>query len=494
MSTGAQERVMVSERIAPGMLPRVLSSFDMTIIFVAIVLFIVNASALQPAGQSAFTFWILGFLVFLIPGALVTAQLGQMFPHEGSLYVWTQKALGPFWGFFAGFCAWWPGILVMVATGDAVVTIWQFIDAGSLSKSWEQGLVILAVLWFSAGMAVMRLRFTQSYVNFAVVFYGAAVFVIGLAGILWLIGSGHAATSGWGHISNYGFQSSGSLTLFGLVILALLGIEVPLNMGVEIVHIRSIRKYLFWGSIVVMAAYLWATLGTMLSLNAAQSQAATTDILRAVQVGFWGSHAFAVVIGLILIWFFVSNTIVYNYSFSRLLFVSGLERRMPKQLGQVSPRNKVPVHAIITQTVLSSLFVVAVFGPWLGSNNTQKAYWLFQAGVTVIWCLSMILLFSDIFLVKRAFPAKFDEVRAAHPYLLYAAGIIGVAASAFGAFITFKSPWTPLFTNGSWRLWLALLCGVSALAAVVIYAVSEFAHRTHPAPTEEKLPDEIHLA
>ena len=40
--------------------------------------------------------------MFLIPGALVTAQLGQMFPQEGSLYVWTQKALGPFWGFFAG--------------------------------------------------------------------------------------------------------------------------------------------------------------------------------------------------------------------------------------------------------------------------------------------------------------------------------------------------------------------------------------------------------
>jgi glutamate:GABA antiporter len=494
VSVKAEDRVMASERIAPGMLPRVLNSFDMTIIFVAIVLFIVNASALQPAGQSAFTFWILGFLVFLIPGALVTSQLGQMFPQEGSLYVWTQKALGPFWGFFAGFCAWWPGILVMVATGDAVVTIWQFIDSSALTKAWEQGLVILAVLWFSAGMSIMRLRFTQSYVNVAVVFYGAAVFVIGLAGILFLIGNGHAATSGWNHISNYGFQSSGSLTLFGLVILALLGIEVPLNMGVEIVHMRSIRKYLFWGSIAVMAAYLWATLGTMLSLDAAKSQAATTDILRAVQVGFWNSHAFAVIVGLVLIWFFVSNTIVYNYSFSRLLFVSGLERRMPHQLGTVNARTKVPVYAIITQTVLSSLFVVAIFNPGIGGGNTQKAYWLFQAGVTVIWCLSMILLFSDIFLVKRAFPAKFEEVRAAHPYLLYASGVIGMAASAFGAFITFKSPWTPLFTNGSWRVWLGVLCGVSALAAVVIYGISELAHRRQPEPAENAIPDQIHLA
>jgi len=479
----ADERQMISERIAPGMLPRVLNSFDMTIIFVAIVLFIVNASAVQPAGQSAFTYWIVGFLAFLIPGALVTAQLGQMFPQEGSLYVWTQKALGPFWGFFAGFCAWWPGILVMVATGDAVVTLWQFIDTGGLPKAWEQGLVILAVLWFSAAMALLRLRMTQNYANIAVVFYGAAIFVIGLAGILFLIGSGHSATTGWGTADNWNFHS-GTWTLFGLVILALLGIEVPLNMGVEIVHMRAIKKYLFWGSIVVMAAYLWATLGTMLALPASQSQAATTDILRAVQVGFWSSHAFAVIVGLVLIWFFVANTIVYNYSFSRLLFVSGLEQRMPAALGRVNER-KVPAYAILAQTVLSSAFVVAIFNPWVGGNNTQKAYWLFQAAVTVIWCVSMVLLFVDIFLVKRAFPQKFDEVRAAHPYLLYASGIIGAAASIFGAYVTFRSPWTPLFTIGHWRLWLAILVGVSLLAAVVIYSISEYTHRRelHPTPT-----------
>jgi amino acid transporter len=486
MAAQADERVMISERIAPGMLPRVLSSFDMTIIFVAIVLFIVNASAIQQAHQSAYTYWILGFVAFLIPGALVTAQLGQMFPQEGSLYVWTQKALGPFWGFFAGFCAWWPGILVMVATGDAVVTLWQFIDTGGLPKAWEQGLVILAVLWFSALMSMLRLRMTQTYANWAVVFYGAGIFVIGLAGILWLIGDGHSATGGWGTASNWGIHS-GEWTWFGFVILALLGIEVPLNMGVEVVHMRSIKKYLFWGSIVVMVAYLWATFGTMLALPASKSVGNVTDILAAVQVGFWGSHAFASVIALVLVWFFVSNTIVYNYSFSRLLFVSGLEQRMPRQLGQVNERTKVPVYAIVTQTVLSSLFVVAIFNPWVSGTNNQKTYWLFQAAVTVIWCISMVLLFADIFLVRRAFPEKFEEVRAAHPYVLYACGVIGMLASAFGAYTVFRSPWTSLFTVGHWRIWLAVLCGVSVLAAVLIYAISEFMHRRE-APTATPTP------
>src|SRR3989440_849689 len=214
------------------------------------------------------------------------------------------------------------------------------------------GLVTLAVLCFSASMSMLRLRMTQSYANWAVVFYGAAIFVIGLAGVLYLTGSGRSATGGWGTASNWSIHS-GQWTWFGFVILALLGIEVPLNMGVEIVHMKAIKKYLFWGSIVVMFAYLWTTFGTMLALPASKSVGSTTDILQAVQVGFWGSHAFAVVMALVLMWFFVSNTVVYNYSFSRLLFVSGLEQRMPRKLGTVDEKTKVPVYAIVTQTILS---------------------------------------------------------------------------------------------------------------------------------------------
>jgi amino acid transporter len=485
MAAREDERVMISERIAPGALPRVLSSLDMSIIFLAIVLFIVQASVIQPAGPSAYTYWILGFLLFLIPGALVTAQLGLMFPQEGSLYVWTQKALGPFWGFFAGFCAWWPGVLVMVATSDLVVTIWQFIDKGALSKTWMQMLVILAVLWFSAALSIMRLRLTQNYVNFMFFFYGAAIFTIGLAGVLWLIGGNDSANSFSGFSS--WVPDSSNWTFFGLVILALLGIEVPLNMGVEIVDLRAIKKYLFWGSLVVMAAYLWATFGNMVTIPLADNNS-TTGILSAVQAGFWDSHWFAILVGLVVMWFFISNTVVYNYSFSRLLFVSGLERRMPAAMGRVNPKTHVPVTAIIVQTVLASIFAIVTFGPWASNAEfPSQVYLVFQAAVTVIWCLSMVLLFADIFLVKRAFPQKFEEVRVSSTPVLFLSGLVGVAASVVGAVVTFKDPWNAdLFTVGSWRLWLAIVAGVSALAAVAIYAISEYTNRREvakPTPT-----------
>jgi len=78
-------------------------------------------------------------------------------------------------------------------------------------------------------------------------------------------------------------------------------------------------------------------------------------------------------------------------------------------------------------------------------------------------------------------------VRAAHPYLLYASGVIGMLASAFGAYVVFRSPWTSLFSVGHWRIWLAVLCGISVAAAVLIYAISEFMHRRQ-APTATMTP------
>src|SRR5438132_6540636 len=166
-SVGAPTRSgeLLSERIAGGILPKVLGPFDMVAIFVAIVLFANQGSVIQAAGAAGFVYWIIGFITFLIPGAIVTGQLGLMFPGEGSIYVWTHKALGSFFGFFAGFCAWWPGVLVMVATGDLVMTMLQFLNSSWLQQPWQQGVVIMLVIWISTVLWIVRLQVTPNLLD-----------------------------------------------------------------------------------------------------------------------------------------------------------------------------------------------------------------------------------------------------------------------------------------------------------------------------------------
>jgi amino acid transporter len=487
---------LLSERVAGGILPRVLSSFDMVAIFVAIVLFITNAAVIQSAGPTAFGWWIVGFLAFLIPGAIVTGQLGVMFPGEGSIYLWTHKAFGAFWGFFAGFCAWWPGVLVMVATGTIVIGYLGYVFPGTVG-SWSiqvQGLLIIGFIVVSAVLAVLRFRVTQNIVNIVFVLYGLAIALMLIGGIAWLAG-GHAAATdpvdfgAWKPSADTGINFT-NWTFFGLVILALLGVEVPLNMGVEIRDARAITRYLFWGSLAVMAAYLMATWAVMVTVPAADGQSAQiTALAEAVKIGlggFWGD-----LVALILAGFFLFITVVYNYSFARLIFVSGLDRRLPRAMSHVNA-NKVPDVAVWVQTVIAGLFTLLAFVilPSASSGGSAvdvqtRIYDVLQAAVTVIWCVSMVVLFIDVLIIVRRYQSAFEARRLAHPGVFWLCSIVGALAALIGIVATLSGSWTPLISNdagkvsvlgadvayGTWFWWVAGIAVASMVVGALLYLV-----------------------
>src|ERR1051326_5000984 len=155
---------LASERLTPGILPMVLNSFDMTAIVVAIVLFITNVPSFYGSGPVSITWLVIGFVTFILPSAIVTGQLGFLFPGEGSIYLWTHKAFGPFASFFAGFVSWWPGVLALTAVASAVSGIVEPLTGWQM-QPWEQGVVLLAVLALSAVIASQRFRLTQNVVN-----------------------------------------------------------------------------------------------------------------------------------------------------------------------------------------------------------------------------------------------------------------------------------------------------------------------------------------
>jgi amino acid transporter len=494
------EDAMISERVAPALVARTLGPFDLVVVFVAIVLFIINSAALQYAGPSVFIFWILAFATFLITGAFVTAQLGRMFPEEGSLYVWTHKVLGPFWGFFAGFVAWWPGPIVMVTAGILVANFLQqaasfFTCNGQpcaiLTKNWELGLVVLAVLAFSGVLSVIRMRLTQNYVNVQFFFYAAAIFMIGLAGAVWLL-RGHASATNFGsatgwnpfHGSKAGLGIPANLTFFSFAILALLGIETPLNMGVEVKGgEKAIRTYLFWGCLIVMAAYLWTTWGNMVVIKAGGANA-TTGGAQAVGVGIGKWAGF--IVSLILAWVALTATVVYNYAFARLLFVSGLEKRLPHQMGKVN-RNKVPAVAVWVQTTIAAIITVVVFFLFgRGSSDPYKSFFGLYAGLTIVWCISTALLFLDIFFARRANPELFERERRTSIGWLYVCGGVGTIVNIAAVFFIFIGSWYPagFKTLAEWDTWMVVITAVSALTAILIYLVSQSARR---GKTDEQL-------
>src|SRR6266851_4285373 len=179
----------------------------------------------------------------------------------------------------------------MVATGTTTVAFLGFVFPAL--NAWPiqaQGLVIVAVILVSALVAVLRFRVTQNVVNVVFVLYGLAILAMFAAGVVYLARGHHAAVNPWDFTawrpgSAHGLNFT-NWTFFGLAVLALLGVEVPLNMGVEIREQKSVTRYLLWGSLVVVVAYLLATWGVMVTVPASSATnitavpAAAGDVAR----------------------------------------------------------------------------------------------------------------------------------------------------------------------------------------------------------------------
>src|SRR5258708_9356418 len=74
-----------SEQRINEFFPRILSRVDLLVLFIAIVLFIPNASIVQQtpgAGAATYLYWVIGALTFLIPGAIVAGQLNRFMRSE----------------------------------------------------------------------------------------------------------------------------------------------------------------------------------------------------------------------------------------------------------------------------------------------------------------------------------------------------------------------------------------------------------------------------
>jgi glutamate:GABA antiporter len=483
-SAVSNNSLLRSERIAGGILPRVLNTFDMIAIVVAIILWIPNAAVGTGAGTAAFIYWGLGFVTFLIPGAIITRQLGLMFPGEGSVYVWTTKACGEFVGFIAGFCAWWPGILSMIAAGDIVVSLIQhlgtLLNIQLLRDPGLQGIVIIILLVFSYSLSMLRFRRTQNLVNLIFLTYVGAILLIGLAAFFWLI-TGHTSNINFAVQSGNWSINSSNFTFYGTVVLALLGIEVPLNMGVEIKDVRSITRYLVWGSLVVMLAYLTTTLAVLIVVPL-KDQGNPLGIIEAVQVSFGSAgRILAVVVDVVVIGFFIVSITVFNYSYARLLFVSGLDRRLPAIISKVGSK-KVPWIAVLAQTIVGIIFtsVIFILAP-LFLKSTELSiiiYNILLASVTVIWCVSMMMLFIDVIVIRWRYQLLFQRIRFMPGWAFSLCSITGVLASTFGIYVVFTSPWTNsarkiFLTTREWDAWIASITFVSLFVAIASFYIGQ---------------------
>src|SRR6478736_1773519 len=340
----ARDKLLTTELVPEQVLPKVMTTFGLTATYVFIICWITGSSIMAAGGWTAIPMWVLGILTFLVPAGMAVAELGNLWPGEGGVYIWATRTMGETWGFIGGYLSWIP---VVLNSASSPAIILQFL---LLAFHAELGLTLtiilqLALLWAVVGLALAKLAANQRIMNVVFVVYLALTAVIFIAGLVYALSHGSAQPFSAHAALVPDFAGAGFL--YGTVLLYLVGVETPYNMGAEFLSVRkSGPMMVVWGSIALVVIYLLTTLGTVMVLPADQINPVTGVI---GMLGTAAPKGVMEVCAIVLACIVFVALMSYQVTYSRLIFVSGLERHLPRIFTHLNPRTRNPVTAVLIQ-------------------------------------------------------------------------------------------------------------------------------------------------
>src|SRR6267154_715123 len=241
-----QDKKLATELLPDRVLPKVLNTFGLTGAYVFIICWISGASIMATGGWSSIPMWVAGIVVFLIPAGLAVAELGNLWPAQGGVYIWAYRTMNEPLAFFGGFLSWIP-VILNGATGPSVVLSFLLLALHVTVGLAVSIILQLLILWLAVVLALRKLAATQRVMNIALVVYLLVAGSVLLVGTLHAVRHGSATPISSHDLLSLNFGKYG--WIFGLVLLYLVGVETPFNMGAEFLSVRrSATRRILWGS------------------------------------------------------------------------------------------------------------------------------------------------------------------------------------------------------------------------------------------------------
>jgi hypothetical protein len=111
-------------------------------------------------------------------------------------------------------------------------------------------------------------------------------------------------------------------------------------------------------------------------------------------------------------------------------------------------------------------------------DTQTRVYTVLSAATTVIWCLSMIVLFIDVLVILRRYRTQFAARPLARPGMFWLCATVGAVSSLVGIVSTLSGSQTPLISNNagsitlagatiSYGWWFYLVAGITVISLAV---------------------------
>ena len=428
-------------------------------------------------GPSSAFYYIFAAIVFLIPTAMVAAELAAMFSDkQGGVFRWVGEAFGARTGFLAIWLQWiestiwFPTVLTFGAVSLAFIGTNDVSDAALASNKVFTLITVLAIYWIATFIAMKGLSWVGKISK-----WGGMIGTIIPAGLLIVLGIIYIATGGHNNMDmSQGFfpdlTKLDNLVLASSIFLFYAGMEM---MGVHVMDVnnpsRNFPKAIIIGSLATVAIFVLGTfaLGFIIptkDINLTQSLLIGFDNYFEYLHMSWAGP----IIAIALMFGVLAGVLTWVAGPSKGIYTVGKAGYLPPFF-QKSNKQGVQRNILLVQgglvTLLSLLFVVM--------PSVQSFYQILSQLTILLYLIMYMLMFA------AAIALRYKMKDAPRPFrlgkgnaLMWIIAAVGFAGSLLAFVLSFIPPGQiPTGSNTVWYTVLIVGCLVMVGIPYIIYAM-----------------------
>ena len=429
-------------------------------------------------GLSSAFYYLFAAIVFLIPTALVAAELAAMFSDkQGGVFRWVGEAFGKRMGFLAIWLQWvestiwYPTVLTFGAVSLAFIGMNGTHDMSLASNRLYTLIVVLAIYWLATFISLKGMSWVGKVSKI-----GGLVGTIIPAGLLVVLAIIYLASGGHSQLDFHGsffpdLTNFNNLVLASSIFLFYAGMEMG---GIHVKDVdnpsRNYPKAVFIGSFVTVLIFILGTysLGIIIpksEINLTQSLLVGFDRYFAYIRASWLSP----VIAIALAFGVLAGVLTWVSGPSKGIFAVGRAGYLPPFF-QKTNENGVQRNILFIQgalvTLLGLLFVVM--------PSVQSFYQILSQLTVLLYLIMYLLMFA------AAIYLRYSMKKANRPFrigskgngLMWIIGGLGFLGSLLAFILSFIPP--SQIAVGSKAMWYTVLvvgCIVVVVIPLIIYAL-----------------------
>lgn len=372
---------------------RSLGLFSIVMITIGSVDSIRNLPATALFGSSLIFFFTLAAFLFLIPSALVSAELASMWDKEGGVYVWVKEAFGKRTGFLAIWfqwienVIWYPTILSFIAG-----TIGYLISPSLAENKFFLMSVIFCCFWGTTIINLLGMKSSARLASFCSI-AGLLIpmaLIIGL-GVVWMI-SGQPVEIDFDiqHIIPRNYNADMWVSLIGIM-MSFCGMEIAT------VHVRDVRDpqktfpvAMLYSVVIILVTLVLGSLAIAVVIPH-DDISLVAGIMEAFSVFFTSYHLkwFLPVVAVMLVVGGLGSLNNWVIAPTRGMVIAGNDGCLPPILRKEN-NHRAPAILLLYQAVIVTLLCTV----FLLMPSVNGSYWFLTALAAQLYMFMYIMMFA----------------------------------------------------------------------------------------------------